>query len=135
MAADVLADEQQLASGREEAGRVQPAGAGEAGLSHPLREVGEQVARDRRTVRQDRRVDSTLIAHARAGLPGITAHTWLDANPLPAGLRAIPLVEPEIERTIGLVASTAIERTPVITELFDLLAGSPTGDPASADDQ
>ena len=46
---------------------------------------------------------STLIAHARAGLPGVTAHTWLDANPLPADLRAIPLVEPEIEHTIGLV--------------------------------
>ena len=68
---------------------------------------------------------STLIAHARAGLPGITAHTWLDANPLPPGLRAIPLVDPEVEHTIGLVASTAIERTPVITELFDLLAGGP----------
>jgi DNA-binding transcriptional LysR family regulator len=65
---------------------------------------------------------STLIAHARAGLPGVTAHTWLDANPLPHDLRAIPLVAPEIEHTIGLVASTAIERTPVITELFDLLA-------------
>jgi DNA-binding transcriptional LysR family regulator len=66
---------------------------------------------------------STLIAHARAGLPGITADTWLDANPLPDGLRAIPLVEPEIEHTIGLVTTTLIERTPVITELLDLLTG------------
>jgi DNA-binding transcriptional LysR family regulator len=66
---------------------------------------------------------STLIAHARSGLPGITAHTWLAANPLPADLRAIPLVEPEIEHTIGLVTATSIERTPVITELLDLLAG------------
>ena len=68
---------------------------------------------------------STLVAHARAGLPGITAQTWLEANPLPADLRAIPLVEPEIEHTIGLVTATAIERTPVITELLDLLAGGP----------
>jgi DNA-binding transcriptional LysR family regulator len=65
---------------------------------------------------------STLIAHARAGLPGITAHTWLDANPLPHDLRALPLVAPEIEHTIGLVTSTGVERTPVITELLDLLA-------------
>jgi len=65
---------------------------------------------------------STLVAHARGGLPGITAHTWLEANPLPDDLRAIPLVEPEIEHTIGIVTSTAIERTPVITELLDLLA-------------
>ena len=65
---------------------------------------------------------STLIAHARSGLPGITAHTWLDANPLPADLRAIPLVDPEIEHTIGLVTATTIERTPVIAELLDLFA-------------
>ena len=64
---------------------------------------------------------STLVAHARSGLPGITAHTWLDANPLPADLRAIPLVAPAIEHTIGLVTSTAIDRTPVIAELLDLL--------------
>jgi DNA-binding transcriptional LysR family regulator len=65
---------------------------------------------------------STLVAHARAGLPGITAQTWLDANPLPADLRAIPLVDPEIQHTIGLVAATGIERTPVITELLALFA-------------
>ena len=66
---------------------------------------------------------STLIAHARAGLQGITADTWLEANPLPDDLRAVPLVAPEIEHTIGLVTTTTIERTPVITELLDLLAG------------
>ena len=64
---------------------------------------------------------STLVAHARSGLPGITAQTWLEANPLPADLRAIPLVAPALEHTIGLVASSAIERTPVIAELLDLL--------------
>src|SRR4051794_37261102 len=65
---------------------------------------------------------STLVAHARGGLPGITAHTWLEANPLPADLRAIPLVSPEIEHTIGLVTASGIERTPVITELLGLFA-------------
>jgi DNA-binding transcriptional LysR family regulator len=64
---------------------------------------------------------STLVAHARAGLPGITAQTWLEANPLPDDLRAIPLVDPVIEHTIGLVTSTAVERTPVISELVGLL--------------
>ena len=59
--------------------------------------------------------------HARAGLPGITAHTWLEANPLPDDLRAIPLVDPVIEHTIGLVTSSAVERTPVISELVGLL--------------
>src|SRR6202008_902287 len=63
---------------------------------------------------------STLIAHARGGPPGLTAHTGLDANPLPDDLRAIPLVAPEIEHTIGLVTTTLTERTLVIAELFDL---------------
>jgi DNA-binding transcriptional LysR family regulator len=61
---------------------------------------------------------SSLIAHARAGLPGVTAHTWLVANPLPADLRAIPLVDPMIEHTIGLVVVSRVERTPVIAELL-----------------
>ena len=63
---------------------------------------------------------STLVAHARTGLPGVTAHTWLEANPLPADLRAIPLVDPVIEHTIGLVVSNTVERTPVIAELLSM---------------
>ena len=63
---------------------------------------------------------STLVAHARTGLPGVTAHTWLENNPLPADLHAVPLSEPEVEHTIGLVTSAGIERSPVITELFTL---------------
>jgi DNA-binding transcriptional LysR family regulator len=65
---------------------------------------------------------STLVAHARLGLPGVTAHTWLDANPLPADLRAIPLVEPFIEHTIGLVTAANVDRTPVISELLGQFA-------------
>lgn len=63
---------------------------------------------------------STLVAHARAGLPGITANTWLEANPLPADLRAIPLVEPEIRHTIGLVTASGVDRSPVVAELLGL---------------
>ena len=75
---------------------------------------------------------STLVAHARAGLPGITAHTWLEANPLPDDLRAIPLVDPVISHTIGLVTSTAVERTPVIAELVDLLEAQSEGEQLDA---
>ena len=50
----------------------------------------------------------------------MTAHTWLEANPLPADLRAIPLVDPAIEHTIGLVVADTVERTPVIAELLSL---------------
>ncbi|HWK28032.1 MAG TPA: LysR family transcriptional regulator [Solirubrobacter sp.] len=65
---------------------------------------------------------STLIAHARAGLPGVTANTWLDANPLPDDLRALPLVAPEIRHTIGLVTPASGDRSPVVAELLRLLA-------------
>ena len=42
------------------------------------------------------------------------------ASPLPADLRAIPLVDPEVERTIGLVVSNTVERSPVIAELLSM---------------
>lgn len=61
---------------------------------------------------------STLIAHARSGSPGITAQTWLATHPLPAGLRALPLVQPVIEHTIGLVTQRGTQQTPVVTELL-----------------
>ena len=47
MAPDVLAYAQQLAVGVEQAGRVQPAGAGEARLHEPVGQPGEQFARER----------------------------------------------------------------------------------------
>lgn len=63
---------------------------------------------------------STLVAHAHTGLPGVTAHTWFHASPLPSDLRAIPLIDPEVEHTIGFVVASAVERTPVIEELLSL---------------
>jgi DNA-binding transcriptional LysR family regulator len=65
---------------------------------------------------------STLIGHARTGLPGVTAHSWLRANPLPPDLRAVPLVDPEIEYTIGVVTQLGVERTPVVAELLSMFA-------------
>lgn len=63
---------------------------------------------------------STLIAHASTGLPGITAQTWLYGHPLAPGLCAIPLVDPVVEHTIGLVTSSAHQHDPVIAELMAL---------------
>ena len=65
---------------------------------------------------------STLIAHARTGLPGVTAHTWLAGHALPPGVRAIPLVEPVVEHTIGLVTAAGSQRSPVIAELLGMFA-------------
>jgi DNA-binding transcriptional LysR family regulator len=65
---------------------------------------------------------STLVAHARSGLPGVTAHTWLAANPLPPGLRALPLVDPEVRFTIGLVTASGGQRAPIVAELLGLFS-------------
>jgi DNA-binding transcriptional LysR family regulator len=65
---------------------------------------------------------STLIAHVRSGLSGITAHTWLVTHRLPPEIRARPLVEPVVEHTIGLVTPSGAGPTPVVTELLALSA-------------
>lgn len=65
---------------------------------------------------------STLIAHARTGLPGITAHTWLTAHPIPDDVRAVGLVAPEIEHSVGLVSRPEGRQSPVVAELMGLFA-------------
>jgi DNA-binding transcriptional LysR family regulator len=47
---------------------------------------------------------STLYSHVREGkLSAVVAHAWLHQHGLPAGMRAVPLVEPERTHQIGLV--------------------------------
>lgn len=47
---------------------------------------------------------ATLYAHVRAGLIGaVMSHTWLHLFPVPEGMRAIPLVEPDVRSAVGLV--------------------------------
>lgn len=47
---------------------------------------------------------STLFAHVRDGpWSSVMAHAWLHVFDVPAGMKAIPLVEPATTRTIGLV--------------------------------
>ena len=65
---------------------------------------------------------STLIAHARTGLPGITAQTWLIAHHLPDDLRALPLVRPAIEHTVGLVTASGAQPSPIVSALLALPA-------------
>ncbi len=61
---------------------------------------------------------STLIDHAREGLACVAADTWLLAHPLPPDVRSIPLVEPVVAHTIGLVSSAATHPQPVVSELM-----------------
>jgi DNA-binding transcriptional LysR family regulator len=65
---------------------------------------------------------STLVTHARTGLPSVTAQTWLIANPLPDGLRAVPLVEPVVVHTIGMITAADRRRTPIVAELMTMFS-------------
>ena len=47
---------------------------------------------------------STLYAHVRAALASaVMAHAWLHLFPVPPGMRAVPLVEPDVRQSVGLV--------------------------------
>lgn len=61
---------------------------------------------------------STLIDHARMGLSCVAADTWLLAHPLPPHVRSLPIVDPFVEYTIGLVASAAAHPSPMVAELM-----------------
>lgn len=65
---------------------------------------------------------STLIGHARSGLAAVATQVWLAVHPLPPGLRAIPLVAPELTHAVGLVAPSGGQRSPVVAELLRLFA-------------
>ncbi len=67
---------------------------------------------------------STLYAHVRDGAwSAVMAHTWLHLFGVPSGMRAIPLVEPETTRSIGLVCSTATPEPLLARALLDVAAG------------
>ncbi|WP_320672152.1 LysR family transcriptional regulator [Patulibacter defluvii] len=47
---------------------------------------------------------TALLGLVRNGWPTIVGHTWLRGQQLPAGVRARPLVAPEVAPTVGLLA-------------------------------
>jgi DNA-binding transcriptional LysR family regulator len=65
---------------------------------------------------------SAVIAHARIGVSGVTAQTWIARLTVPAGLKAIPLVDPVLTKTIGIITSARTQRSPVVEELLVLFA-------------
>lgn len=63
---------------------------------------------------------STLIAHARSGLPAVIADTWLMAHALPEALEALPLSGPTVAHAVGLVTRRGGQRSPIVAELMTL---------------
>ena len=146
VAPDVLAHDQELALGVEEAGRVQAPGSGEGGLSQPVRQCREQGPGDRRPALHRRRVHRDLLerplaAHtARRGgveapLPGIAEQRALYLDHVRREIVAQPgsvrradqsLPDQEPDRELLVVAGGSHrhrERLPVDADLERLLDG------------
>lgn len=67
---------------------------------------------------------TTLFAHARdAGLSSVMAHTWLHVFDVPEGLRTVPLVDPVVTPSIGLVTLDRDPEPMLARALLDVAAG------------
>jgi len=65
---------------------------------------------------------SALLAFARAGWSSVVSDTWLDLYGVPAGMRAVPLVEPDLNYTVGIVTRETELVPPAVKALLDSVA-------------
>jgi len=65
---------------------------------------------------------SALLAFARAGWSSVVSDTWLDLYGVPAGMRAVPLVEPDLSYTVGIVTRETELVPPAVKALLDSVA-------------
>lgn len=63
---------------------------------------------------------TALLAFARAGWSSIVSDTWLKLYGVPEGMRAIPLVEPDVGYTIGIVTRETELQPPAVSALLEL---------------
>jgi DNA-binding transcriptional LysR family regulator len=61
---------------------------------------------------------SALLSFARAGWSSVVSKIWLDVYGVPAGMRAVPLVEPEVGHTIGIVTRDTDLPSPIVDALL-----------------
>lgn len=62
---------------------------------------------------------TALLAFARAGWSSIVSDTWLNLYGVPEGMRAIPLVEPDVGYTIGIVSRDTELQPPAVSALLE----------------
>ncbi len=62
---------------------------------------------------------TALLAFARAGWASIVSDTWLQLYGVPEGMRAIPLVEPDVGYTIGIVTRDSKLQPPAVKALLE----------------
>jgi DNA-binding transcriptional LysR family regulator len=65
---------------------------------------------------------TALLAFARAGWSSIVSDTWLNLYGVPEGMRAIPLVEPDVGYTIGIVTRDTELQPPAVSALLERAA-------------
>ena len=86
------------------------------------RRIVEEALR-RRGVRARARIESNsitaLLSFARAGWSSVVSETWLNLYGTPEGMRAIPLVEPEVGHMIGIVRRDTELQPPAVSALLE----------------
>lgn len=65
---------------------------------------------------------SALLAFTRAGWSSVVCESWLNLYGVPEGMRALPLVEPELTYTIGLVTRKTELPPPSVKALMESIA-------------
>ncbi|MEZ5077135.1 MAG: LysR family transcriptional regulator [Solirubrobacterales bacterium] len=70
---------------------------------------------------------SALLSFARAGWSSVVSKTWLGLYGVPTGMRALPLVEPEIDHMIGIVTRDTDLLPPVVGALLEHMPGIEAG--------
>jgi DNA-binding transcriptional LysR family regulator len=63
---------------------------------------------------------TALLSFARAGWSSVVSETWLNLYGVPAEMRAIPLVEPEVGHEIGIVTRDTELQPPAVSALLEL---------------
>jgi DNA-binding transcriptional LysR family regulator len=63
---------------------------------------------------------STLCSHVRRGWSSVMAHAWLSLFGVPEGMRAVPLVAPEVTHAIGIVVPEMEPLPPLGAALVEL---------------
>jgi len=62
---------------------------------------------------------TALLSYARAGWSSVVSETWLNLYGVPPGMRAIPLVEPDVAPTIGIVSRDTELQPPAVGALLE----------------
>ncbi|MGD9737585.1 MAG: LysR family transcriptional regulator [Solirubrobacterales bacterium] len=62
---------------------------------------------------------TALLSFARAGWASIVSNTWLGLYGVPEGMRAIPLVAPEVSYAIGIVTRDTELQPPAVSALLE----------------